>query len=111
MNRKAPDPTPAKLPAWQMLEAHCRKVRDLHLLKLFADDPGRGERTTAEAVGIYYDYSKHRVTDETMKLLLQLAEESGLRVWAGAEGQLKHDSSTNALIRRYGRPNHDDHVC
>jgi glucose-6-phosphate isomerase len=80
MNRKAPVPTPTKLPAWQMLEAHCRKVRDLHLRKLFADDPGRGERMTAEAVGIYYDYSKHRVTDETMKLLLQLAEESGLRV-------------------------------
>ena len=55
------------------------KVRELHLRKLFADDPERGERMTAEAVGIYLDYSKNRVTDETLKLLLQLAEESGLR--------------------------------
>ena len=55
------------------------KVRDLHLRTLFADDPERGERLTAEAVGLYLDYSKNRVTDETLKLLVQLAEESGLR--------------------------------
>ena len=55
------------------------KVRELHLRKLFADDPKRGERLTAEAVGIYLDYSKNRITDETLRLLLQLAEESGLR--------------------------------
>ncbi len=66
-------------PAWKALEAHYRKIRDLHLRKLFADDPKRGERMTAEAVGIYLDYSKNRITDETLKLLLQLAEESGLR--------------------------------
>jgi glucose-6-phosphate isomerase len=66
-------------PAWKGLEAHYGKVRDLHLRKLFADDPKRGERMTAEAVGIYLDYSKNRITDETFKLLLQLAEESGLR--------------------------------
>jgi len=51
----------------------------MHLRKLFADDPDRGERMKAEAIGIYFDYSKHRITDETLKLLLQLAEESGLR--------------------------------
>ena len=68
-----------KLAAWQALEAHYSKVRELHLRKLFADDPDRGERMTAEAIGIYFDYSKHRITDETLKLLLQLAEESGLR--------------------------------
>ncbi len=68
-----------KLAAWQALEAHYQKVRELHLRKLFADDPRRGERMTAEAIGIYFDYSKHRITDETLKLLLQLAEESGLR--------------------------------
>jgi glucose-6-phosphate isomerase len=68
-----------KLAAWQALEAHYLKVRDLHLRKLFADDPKRGERMTAEAVGIYFDYSKHRITDETLRLLLQLAEESDLR--------------------------------
>jgi glucose-6-phosphate isomerase len=66
-------------PAWKALEAHHQKVRELHLRKLFADDPQRGERMTAEAVGIFLDYSKNRITDETLKLLLQLAEESGLR--------------------------------
>jgi glucose-6-phosphate isomerase len=68
-----------KLAAWQALEAHYSKVRELHLRKLFADDPDRGERMTAEAIGIYFDYSKHRITDETLTLLLQLTEESGLR--------------------------------
>ena len=68
-----------KFAAWQALEAHYPKVRELHLRKLFADDPKRGERMTADAVGIYFDYSKHRITDETLKLLLQLAEESNLR--------------------------------
>jgi glucose-6-phosphate isomerase len=72
-------PLLTKLPAWQALEAHYTKVRELHLRKLFADDPKRGERMTAEAVGIYFDYSKHRITDETLRLLLQLTEESGLR--------------------------------
>ena len=66
-------------PAWKALEAHYQQVRGLHLRKLFADDPGRGERMTAEAVGLYLDYSKNRLTAETLKLLLQLAEESGLR--------------------------------
>lgn len=65
--------------SWQALEAHYLKVREIHLRKLFADDPKRGERMTAEAVGIYFDYSKHRITDETLRLLLQLAEESGLQ--------------------------------
>src|SRR5579862_5983301 len=65
--------------AWKALEAHYPKVRELHLRRLFADDPGRGERMTAEAVGIHLDYSKNRITDETLKLLLQLADESGLR--------------------------------
>ena len=66
-------------PAWKAFGAHHQHVRGLHLRKLFADDPGRGERMTAEAVGIFLDYSKNRITDETLKLLLQLAEESGLR--------------------------------
>ena len=68
-----------KRPAWAALGAHYAKIKDLHLRKLFADDPQRGERLTAEAAGIYFDYSKHRITDETLKLLTQLAEESGLR--------------------------------
>jgi glucose-6-phosphate isomerase len=66
-------------PSWKALESHHQKVRQSHLRKLFADDPKRGERLTTEAVGLYLDYSKNRITDETLKLLLQLAEESGLR--------------------------------
>jgi glucose-6-phosphate isomerase len=65
--------------AWKALESHYKKIEPLHLRDLFSDDPKRGERMTAEAVGIYFDYSKNRITDETLKLLLQLAEESGLR--------------------------------
>src|SRR6516164_2286856 len=71
-------------PAWKALEAHHTKVRELHLRNLFADDPKRGERLTAEAAGIFLDYSKNRITEETLKLLLQLAEESGLRDWIDA---------------------------
>ena len=66
-------------PSWKALESHYQKVRQSHLRQLFADDPKRGERLTTEAVGLYLDYSKNRVTDETLNLLLQLAEESGLR--------------------------------
>ena len=66
-------------PAWKALRAHHEKVGHLHVRRLFADDPRRGERLTAEAVGVYLDYSKHRITDETLGLLLQLAEASGLR--------------------------------
>ena len=65
--------------AWKALGAHHQNIRELHLRKLFADDPNRGERMAAEALGLYVDYSKNRITDETLKLLLQLAEESGLR--------------------------------
>ncbi len=65
--------------AWKVLEAHYQKVRELHLRQLFAEDPKRGERMTVEAVGLYLDYSKNRITGETLKLLLQLAEDCGLR--------------------------------
>ena len=65
--------------AWKALTAHHRKVKELHLRSLFAEDPRRGKRLTAEAVGIYLDYSKNHITDQTLDLLLQLAEESGLR--------------------------------
>jgi glucose-6-phosphate isomerase len=66
-------------PAWTALETHYEKVRDLHLRKVFESDAKRGERLTAEAAGVFLDYSKNRVTDETLGLLLRLAEESGLR--------------------------------
>jgi glucose-6-phosphate isomerase len=68
-----------QLSAWKALVAHHEKIRDLHLRKLFADDPKRGEHLTVEAVGLHLDYSKNRVTGETLKLLVQLADESGLR--------------------------------
>jgi len=70
---------PAKRQAWKALESHYKKISARHLRQLFADDPNRGERMTVEAAGIFLDYSKNRVTDETLKLLLQLAEESSLQ--------------------------------
>src|SRR5512140_3943218 len=66
-------------PAWKALAVHYRKIRKLHLRELFAADPKRGERLTVEAAGLFIDYSKNCVTDQTLKLLLQLAKESGLR--------------------------------
>ena len=66
-------------PAWRALKAHSDGVRDLHLRTLFACDPERGESMTAEAAGIYLDYSKNRITEQTLKLLLDLAEAVGLR--------------------------------
>ncbi len=66
-------------PAWQALAAHHRKIKDVHLKTLFAQDAERGERFTLEAEGLYLDYSKNRITDETVRLLLNLAEENGLR--------------------------------
>ena len=65
-------------PAWIALGEHYNKIRGVHLRDLFADDPGRGERLTAEAPGLYLDYSKNRVTDETVDLLTELARQSGL---------------------------------
>jgi glucose-6-phosphate isomerase len=64
--------------AWQALERNYAEIRDLHLRELFQEDPARGERLTAEAEGIYLDYSKNRVTDETMRLLVELAEQSAV---------------------------------
>ena len=64
-------------PAWKALKAHYDEIRNLHLRQLFADDPTRGERMTAEAAGIYLDYSKNRITEQTLKLLVDLAEAVG----------------------------------
>ena len=72
------------LKAWKDLKAHAREVANVHLRTLFADDPDRGKRLTAEAVGLFLDYSKNRVTDETLKLLLALVEESKLREYTDA---------------------------
>src|ERR1700712_1310621 len=72
-------PPLADRPAWKSLTEHAAAIKPLHLRQLFADDPARGQRFTAEAEGIFLDYSKNRITDETLSLLTQLAEESGLR--------------------------------
>ncbi len=72
-------PSLTERPAWRALEAHYQAIRDVHLRTLFAQDPGRGERLTCEAAGLYLDYSKNRITDETLRLLVSLAEECGLR--------------------------------
>jgi len=68
-----------KRQAWKDLEVHFKKIKELHLRQLFAEDPKRGQRLSSEAVGLFLDYSKNRITDQTLKLLIQLAEESRLR--------------------------------
>jgi glucose-6-phosphate isomerase len=82
-------PTLTDSPAWQALCAHRETIGDIHLRRMFADDPQRGERLTATAAGLYLDYSKNRLTDETLRLLLALAEARDLRaridaMWGGA---------------------------
>ncbi|HVN49400.1 MAG TPA: glucose-6-phosphate isomerase, partial [Bacteroidota bacterium] len=70
--------------AWKALEAHYQTIRSLHLRQLFDDDPKRGERFSAEGAGWYLDYSKNRITGDTIHLLIQLAEECALREWIEA---------------------------
>src|SRR5277367_29792 len=72
-------PLPSERPGWKALAAHYENIREAHLRSLFAADPKRGERFAVEALGIYLDYSKNRVTGETMELLLALTDECGLR--------------------------------
>src|ERR1700754_484471 len=86
--------------AWQALERHYAEISGTHLRDLFAADPGRGERLTAEATGIYLDYSKNRVTDETMALLTELAEESGVPARRDAMFRGEHiNVSENRAVR------------
>ena len=89
-----------KRTAWKALEAHYKKIRELHLRDLFAHDPTRGERMAAEGVGIYLDYSKNRITDYTLKLLIQLAEESGLqaRIDAMFRGEMVNITERRAAL-------------
>ena len=84
-------------PAWKALAAHYRYVRRIHLRELFAADPKRGERLTLEAAGLYLDFSKNRVTDETLRLLVRLAEECGLRARIDA---MFHGDPINVTERR-----------
>src|SRR3989449_2158908 len=85
---------------WRALEEHYQKIRHLHLRDLFATDPKRGERLTAEAVGLYLDYSKHRITDDTLDLLVQLAESSGLcdRIDAMFRGDKLNGTEDRAVL-------------
>ena len=89
-----------KRKAWKALQTHYNKVGRLHLRKLFADDSKRGERMTAEAVGLFLDYSKNRITDETVKLLIGLAEESGLqsRIDAMFRGEKINTTEKRAVL-------------
>jgi glucose-6-phosphate isomerase len=77
-NRGAPGQPLTESPAWQALREHHRTIGTAHLRQIFADDPLRGKRLTAEAAGLHFDYSKHRVTDETLRLLLALARDRGV---------------------------------
>jgi glucose-6-phosphate isomerase len=87
-------------PAWKKLEAHFEKVRELHLRQLFASDSERGSRMTAEGADIYLDYSKNRVTDETLRLLIELAKEAGLesRIDAMFRGEKINSTENRAVL-------------
>ena len=87
-------------PAFRALEEHFGRVRDVHLRELFASDPGRGERLTAEGAGLHLDFSKHRVSDETLILLRQLATESGLegRIEAMFSGLKVNETEDRAAL-------------
>jgi glucose-6-phosphate isomerase len=87
-------------PAWKALGEHYQNIRNVHLRSLFADDPHRGERMAVEGAGIYLDYSKNRITDETIRLLVNLAEESGLRenIEAMFQGQKINATENRAVL-------------
>jgi glucose-6-phosphate isomerase len=89
-----------KSPEWRALEEHYQKTRRLHLRDLFATDPTRGERLTAEAAGLYLDYAKHRITDDTLDLLVRLAEASGLhdRIDAMFRGDKINSTEDRAVL-------------
>ena len=87
-------------PAWQALAKHHEQIRSKHLRTLFSEDPGRGKSLTCDAEGVYLDYSKNRVTAETMRLLVQLAQESGLaeRIEAMFTGQKINVTENRAVL-------------
>jgi glucose-6-phosphate isomerase len=100
MNIAAILPPLTERPAWKALETHYQQLREVHLRQLFADDPQRSEHLSAEAVGLYLDYSKNRLTRETLQLLLQLAEESGLRAQIDAmfRGEMINVTEKRAVL-------------
>src|ERR1700733_4943034 len=98
--KSAKVPILTRRPAWKELQAHYKQIRTTHLRTLFAEDRGRGERMTAEAAGLFLDYSKNRITNETLKLLLKLAEESGLgdRIAAMFHGEKINVTEKRAVL-------------
>ncbi len=97
---RRPMATLTTLPAWKALVEHHRQAGSLHLRQIFVDDPQRGERLVAEADGLYLDYSKNRVTDDTMRLLLRLAKDCGLaeRIEAMFSGKKINASEQRAVL-------------
>jgi len=105
-------PSLTERPGWQALEKHYQEIKDIHLRALFAQDPGRGERLTCEAVGLYLDYSKNRITDETMRLLVNLADECGLRARIDAmfRGDKINITENRAVLHVALRAPRDAHI-
>ncbi|HEY6333811.1 MAG TPA: glucose-6-phosphate isomerase [Blastocatellia bacterium] len=99
-------------PAWKALQAHFEQIRNVHLRSLFADDPARGEKFSVEAAGLYLDYSKHRITGETIRLLIDLATESGVaeRIAAMFEGQRINTTEDRAVLHVALRAPEDERI-
>jgi glucose-6-phosphate isomerase len=99
-------------PAWKALQAHYQEIKDVHLRQLFRDDPDRGSRLTVQAAGLYMDYAKHRVTDETLRLLINLARECGLaeRRRAMFDGDKINRTEGRAVLHTALRAPKDAHI-
>jgi glucose-6-phosphate isomerase len=100
-------------PAWQALEAHYEGVRSRHLRELFAEDPQRAEKFSLDAVGVLLDYSKNRITDETLRLLLDLADQSGIRerIDAMFRGEKINVTENRAVLHVALRAPRDEVIC
>jgi glucose-6-phosphate isomerase len=111
-DRRKDTPQLRRRPAWTLLTEHYQKLKDVHLRQLFADDPARGERLAVEAAGLYLDYSKNRITGETLTLLLQLARECGLeeRIAAMFRGDKINVSENRAVLHVALRAPRDAHI-
>ena len=99
--------TLTKSPAWQQLSAHHDAIEGVHMRELFAKDPARFSRMSHEACGLFVDWSKHRATDETMKLLVQLAEQAQVARWRDAMFSGENHSLTPALVDTLPGPLHE----
>jgi glucose-6-phosphate isomerase len=110
---QAPETAPLReLPAWRALGEHYAKIKNSHLRELFAEDPKRSDRFTLDAVGLHFDYSKHRITGETMRLLIELAEQSGLRhrIEAMFQGEKINVTENRAVLHLALRTMYDESI-